>query len=60
MRYVTDHQYDEQYAIPETDEEADELLREERLANEESELPEIPVLRPITVKVRQLNLELFK
>jgi hypothetical protein len=60
MRYVTDDQYDEQYAIPETDEEADELLREERLANEESELPEIPVLRPITVKVRQLNLELFK
>jgi hypothetical protein len=32
MRYVTDHQYDEQYAIPETDEEMDEQSAEERLA----------------------------
>jgi hypothetical protein len=32
MRYVTDHQYDEQYAIPETDEERDEESAEERQA----------------------------
>jgi hypothetical protein len=32
MRYVTDDQYDEQYAIPETDEERDEQSAEERQA----------------------------